>query len=212
MLLIGQYDSPFVRRVAVALKTYGLAYEHAPWSTFGEAEKIAAYNPLRRVPTLVLDDGAVIVDSAAILAILDQMVGPDRAVLARAGDDGRELLRLAAFAAGAADKGVSLLYERVLREAAFPLWVERCRAQIAETLNLLEAARAGRGAGWLFDDAPSHADVMLGTMHGFLREALPAEFDFGRWPALAAHAQACEALPAFREAYQAYALVPPSAG
>jgi hypothetical protein len=26
------------------------------WSTFGDAEKIAAYNPLRRVPTLVLDD------------------------------------------------------------------------------------------------------------------------------------------------------------
>jgi glutathione S-transferase len=210
MLLIGQYDSPFVRRVAVALKTYGLAYAHAPWSTFGEAEKIAVHNPLRRVPTLGLDDGAAIVDSAAILQILDQMVGPQAATLARAGAKGRELLRIAAFAAGAADKGVSLLYERVLRESAFPLWVTRCRAQISETLDLLEAARARAETPWLFDEAPSHADIMLGTMHGFLREALAGEFDFALWPALARHVERCEGLAAFREAYQRYALVPPA--
>jgi glutathione S-transferase len=51
MMLIGQYDSPFVRRVAIALKTYGLAYEHKPWSTFGDADQVAKFNPLRRVPT-----------------------------------------------------------------------------------------------------------------------------------------------------------------
>jgi len=53
MFLIGQYDSPFVRRVAIALRLYGLPFEHRPWSTFGDADKIAPYNPLRRVPTLV---------------------------------------------------------------------------------------------------------------------------------------------------------------
>jgi len=52
MFLIGQYDSPFVRRVAIAMRFYGIAYEHRPWSTFGDADKIAPYNPLRRVPTL----------------------------------------------------------------------------------------------------------------------------------------------------------------
>ena len=54
MILIGQFDSPFVRRVGVALTLYGMAFEHRPWSVFGDAEAIAAYNPLRRVPTLVL--------------------------------------------------------------------------------------------------------------------------------------------------------------
>ena len=52
MILIGQYDSPFVRRVAIALRLYGIAFEHRPWSTFGDAEKIAPYNPLRRVPMM----------------------------------------------------------------------------------------------------------------------------------------------------------------
>ena len=41
MILIGQYDSPFVRRVAMALRLYGLPFEHRPWSTFGDADKIA---------------------------------------------------------------------------------------------------------------------------------------------------------------------------
>jgi glutathione S-transferase len=209
MMLIGQYDSPFVRRVAVTLKTYGLDYEHAPWSSFGEADRIARYNPLRRVPALVLDDGAVLVDSALIIMALDARVGPERAVLARAGAEGLESLRLCGFAVGAADKAVSLLYERLLRETAFPLWVERCRSQIGETLDLLEAARAARSTPFLFDDRPSHADIILGTMYRFLAEALPGEFDLSAWPALGRHSALCEGLPAFREAYQAYRLVLP---
>ena len=62
MFLIGQYDSPFVRRVAIALRLYDLPFEHRPWSTFGDADKIAPYNPLRRVPTLVLDSGEALID------------------------------------------------------------------------------------------------------------------------------------------------------
>lgn len=209
MLLIGQYDSPFVRRVGIALTLYGVAFEHAPWSAFGEADKIAKYNPLRRVPTLVLDDGAVVMDSASILMVLDDMVGGERAVLARRGEDGRESLRIAAMAAGVADKGLSLLYERVLRETAFPLWVDRCRLQIVETLDLLEAERQLRPTVYLFDEDLSHADVMLTTMWGFISEALAGEFEWDRWPALTAHAGRCEAVPAFGAIRQAFRLVKP---
>ena len=144
MMLIGQYDSPFVRRVAIALTTYGVAFEHKPWSTFGDAEQIAEFNPLRRVLTLVLKDGTVLIDSLAILETIDETVGHERAVLNRHAAERRDLLRIASFAAGVADKGVSLLYERVLREAIFPMWVARCRAQIMDTLDLLEKERAGR--------------------------------------------------------------------
>jgi glutathione S-transferase len=207
MRLIGQYDSPFVRRVAVALKTYGLAYEHKPWSTFGDADEIATYNPLRRVPTLVLDDGAALTDSLSILVVLDEMVGPARASLARSGQDKVDLLRLSAFAAGGADKAISLLYERRLREQAFPMWVERCRTQITGTLDLLEAERVRRTTPWLFDAALSHADVVLATMTRFIAEALAAEFEWSRWPALKAHSARAEALPAFAEASQPFELV-----
>ncbi|MET0575043.1 MAG: glutathione S-transferase N-terminal domain-containing protein, partial [Mesorhizobium sp.] len=42
MILIGQYDSPFVRRVGIALTLYGLPFEQRPWSSFGDAEKLRA--------------------------------------------------------------------------------------------------------------------------------------------------------------------------
>lgn len=76
MILIGQYDSPFVRRVAVALQLYGFSYEHRPWSVFGDADRVAAVNPLRRVPTLITDDGEALLESSAILDWLDELAGP----------------------------------------------------------------------------------------------------------------------------------------
>src|ERR1700675_1118168 len=82
MILIGQYDSPFVRRVAIALRLYGLAFEHRPWSTFGDADKIAPFNPFGRVPTLVFEDGEVLIESSAILDYLDEVVGPSKAMIA----------------------------------------------------------------------------------------------------------------------------------
>ena len=78
MILIGQYDSPFVRRVAIAMRLYGIAFEHKTWSTFGDAETIAPYNPLRRVPTLVLDNGETLIESTAILDYVDELVRPTR--------------------------------------------------------------------------------------------------------------------------------------
>ena len=209
MMLIGQYDSPFVRRVAIALKLYGIAFEHAPWSTFGDAERIAAYNPLIRVPTLVFDDGVALMDSAAILDVLDEMVGPERAMIAAKGPDRREALRLMALAAGAADKGVSMLYERALRPEAFATWVERCHGQVSGALAALETARAARTTPWLCGETLGHADIILATMLRFLREALPGVFDLDAGPAIAAHAARCEALAVFREIAQPYKLVKP---
>ncbi len=204
MLLIGQYDSPFVRRVGVALRLYGLAFEHAPWSTFGDAERIAAYNPLLRVPTLVMDDGVALMDSFAILDALDEMVGPERAMIAASGPDRREALRLCALAAGAADKAVSLVYERALRGEGLAMWVERCSAQVNGALDALEAARANRTSPWLFGHEIGHADVMIATMLRFVSEALPGAFDLAARPALTAHAAACEALPAFQDIQQPF--------
>lgn len=94
MILIGQFDSPFVRRVAIALDLYGIDFEHRPWSTFGDAELLAPLNPLRRVPTLVTDDGDVLIESFVILDWLDEIAGPERALVApRGAARGTETLR-----------------------------------------------------------------------------------------------------------------------
>ena len=208
MILIGQYDSPFVRRVAIAMRLYGMAYEHRPWSVFGDADKLAAYNPLRRVPTLVLDDGVALVESGAILDWLDEQAGPGRALIAASGVARRDALRICALASGLADKAVSLVYERVVHDRATPAWVERCRAQVGGVLDVLEADRAGR-APWWFGDRLGHADIIVGTVLRFVGEAHPDVFDAARWPALAAHSQACEALPDFAAVVQPFHVTPP---
>jgi len=208
MILIGQYDSPFVRRVVIALHRYGIGYEHRPWSTFGDADRIAQFNPLRRVPTLVLDDGEVLIDSAAILDHLDEGVDPSRALIARSGPARRRALKICALATGLADKAVSLVYERALHQQTSQTWIDRCVAQIAGVLDALQADRAGRSSAFWFGDAIGHADIAVACVLRFAAEAHPALFDIARWPALAAHASRCEGLAPFHAISQRF--VPPA--
>ncbi|WP_315825962.1 MULTISPECIES: glutathione S-transferase family protein [unclassified Bradyrhizobium] len=208
MFLIGQYDSPFVRRTAIALKLYGVPFEHKPWSTFGDADKIAPYNPLLRVPVLVLDDGEALIDSVAILDHLDETVGPERAMLARSGALRRRQLHTIALATGLGDKAVSLIYERVLRKDRLALWVARCEAQISGVRAMLEAERADVTSAYWYGDNIGHADIAVACVLRFTREAHPHLFDAARYPALAAQAARCEALPPFQEIVQP--LAPPS--
>ena len=207
MFLIGQYDSPFVRRVAIAATLYGIAFEHKPWSTFGDGEQIAPFNPLRRVPTLVLDDGEALIESTIILDYLDELVGAEKAMLPRSGAERRRQLRICALASGLGDKAVSLLYERVLRKEQLALWVERCQAQIGDVLSVLEAERAKVTTSYWLGDRIGHADVAVACVVRFTREAHPQLFDTARYPALSAHADRCEALTQFKEIVQP--LAPP---
>ena len=207
MILIGQYDSPFVRRVAVAMRLYGIGYDHRPWSVFGDAERIAVYNPLLRVPTLVLDDGEVLIDSAAILDHLDQTAGPDQLLIPRFGPQRRRALKLCALATGAADKAVALIYDRVLHENPSAFLADRVASQIAAALTALETDRAAHATEFWFGARIGHADIAAACAIRFIAEAHPALFDPLRWPALAAHAAVCEALPAFQAATQPF--IPP---
>ena len=93
MQLIGQYDSPFVRRVAIAMTLYELPFRQLPLSVWADADELARWNPLRRVPTLVLDDGECLLESFAILDAIDEMVPPERALIAAAGRHGTDTVR-----------------------------------------------------------------------------------------------------------------------
>ena len=95
MILIGQYDSPFVRRVGIALRLYGLPFQHKPWSTFSDADKFRALNPLTRVPTLVLEKGDALTDSHLILDYLDGLVAPEKALYPRTEPARHQALKVA---------------------------------------------------------------------------------------------------------------------
>lgn len=204
MILIGQYDSPFVRRVGIALTLYDLSFEHRPWSSFGDADKIRPFNPLTRVPTLVLDDGDVLIESHIILDYLDRLVGEARAMFPTREPDRRRALKIAALAMGLGDKAVSLFYEKRLHAEASDLWVERCRAQIGAVLAMLEPDRAKRDSAYWFGDRIGHADIAVAVVLRFLADAHAGLVPMADFPALARHAEKLEALPVFRQVSQPF--------
>lgn len=211
MILIGQYDSPFVRRVAIAMRLYGMPFEHRPWSVFGDAEKIAEFNPLMRVPTLVLNTGEALVESYAILDALDQLAPRALVMMPAGGAERREALRVCALATGLADKAVSMVYETVVHKRGTEAWVERCRSQIIGALRELEASRMRHPTEWWFGKGIGHADVAVGCVLRFLGDAHPGLFDLAEgWPMLAGHAARCEALPQFQDIQQPFKVTPPT--
>src|SRR5882672_3316628 len=133
------FDSPFVRRVAVSMNVLGMAFEHRNWSISKDFEIIRQFNPLGRVPTLVLPDGEALIESSAILDFLDERAGPERALLPHSGKERRQALRILAVATGAAEKGVAQVYETAFRppEKRHAPWVERCHAQMHAALTEL---------------------------------------------------------------------------
>ena len=208
MILIGQYDSPFVRRVGIALTLYGLPFDHRPWSVFGDAAKIQPYNPLIRVPTLVLDDGEVLIESHSILDYLDSLVPAGRAMFPAAEPARRRALKTAALATGLAEKAVGLFYEKLLHREVSETWVERCRAQITAALKVLEADRSGKAGGYWFGERIGHADIAVAVALRFIGEAHPGLVSMADFPALNAHAARLEALPAFQAISQRF--IPPA--
>lgn len=207
MMLIGMLDSPFVRSVALALNYYGLPFEHANWSVGADFDRIRRYNPLGRVPTLVLDDGACLVESQAIHDELDERAGGSRPLLPSRGPERREALQLIALAIGACEKGRDQLYERVFRpsEKWHAPWIDRCRAQMQGALEVLDRRIAvRRGASWLIGDHMTRADVMVTCIATLLSESVEPGLRQGRYPALESYVESREALPEFRATYVAW--------
>jgi glutathione S-transferase len=194
------FDSPFVRRVAVTKNLFEMAFEHRNWSVGKDFELIRQFNPLGRVPTLVQPDGEALIESNAILDFLDECVGPERALMPRSGKDRRQALRLMAVAMGAAEKGVTQVYETVFRppEKRYRPWVERCHAQMHAALAELDRVCQARAGEWLIGDRMTHPDITATCVYTFLVDALAIDRAAMAYPGLAAIAERCEALPEFR--------------
>ena len=202
MLLIGMFDSPFVRRVAISMKLLGIPFEHGNWSVGKDFDRIRNYNPLGRVPTLVTNSGETLMESSAILDYLDELAGPDRALLPRAGAERRQALNLMAMATGAAEKGVMQVYERVFRpeEKRHQPWVDRCRLQMSSSLAVIDRYLGERGlAQWLVGKRMTQADITVVCAFTFLNDTLKVADDAVMFQSLVTLAGRCESLPAFQE-------------
>jgi glutathione S-transferase len=99
MKLIGTYLSPFTRRVAVALVSRSIEYEHDDLNGYADPARARQLNPVGKVPVLVLDDGEHLIDSTAILDYLNELVGPAHTLIPSRGNERRLAFRLAAIAA-----------------------------------------------------------------------------------------------------------------
>ncbi|MCV0396253.1 MAG: glutathione S-transferase family protein [Rhizobiaceae bacterium] len=208
MILIGQYDSSFVRRVGIALTLYDLSFEHRPWSVFSDFEALRGLNPTGRVPVLVLDDDEVLIDTHAILDHLDTLVAPERRLVPAEGPARRHSLKVSALASQLADTAVSLFYEKVLHEAPSPVLVERRGAQLLGGLAALEAERNERRTTHWFGERIGHADIAVAAAIRHTRDSHPDLVDLEAYPALARHCAALEALPVFTTISQPF--LPPA--
>jgi len=206
MILTGQYDSPFVRRVAISLRLLGFDYEHDQRSVFGDFDSMRQTNPLGRIPSLTLDDGEVLVDSAAILDALDEMVGPERALVPRAGATRRHALKRIALATGAIDKAGGSAYERLIRPPQYrwPEWIQCLRIQAAGAIAALEAEP------WPETARLDQAQITTVCMLRYVAMTDPELASPATYPRLAALAARCEALQQFRATYPADVVYPTS--
>ena len=199
MQLIGMLDSPYVRRVAIALIVAGTPFKHRPISLFRHIDQFSKLNPLLKAPTLVADEGTALMDSSVIL---DYLAGLDPRIAALTPSHVPARLR-ASRATGLAltvmEKAVQRHYERMLRpaEKRHEPWIERVMSQLTGGLNALNAELPG--SGWIGGEL-GLADISVACAFGFMEGVVADLVETSRYPNLAAFSARAEALPAFRAA------------
>lgn len=197
MKLIGMLDSPYVRRVAICAKYLGIDLEHQSVSVFRHFEQFQQINPVVKAPTLVLDDGEVLIDSTLIIDYLESLAGPGKSLMP--GDLKQRLraLRVTGLALAACEKSVQLYYERSLRpaEIQFQPWVERVEGQLAAAYSSLERELQKQP---LTNGASIAQDgITLAVAWSFTNLVVPDQVDVERFPRIAEFTAQAETLEAF---------------
>jgi glutathione S-transferase len=197
MQLIGMLDSPYVRRVAISLRLLGLPFEHRPISVFRQFDAFRAINPVVKAPSLVCDDGEVLMDSTLILQYAEAIAAP-RSLMPRAPEECRHALRFVGLALAACEKTVQIVYEHQLRppEKRHDPWLERVHGQLASAYAALEGAIARRP---LEEDEArlDQAGITSAVAWSFTQAYLPGVVDPAAHPGLAGFADRMERLPVF---------------
>ena len=198
MKLVGLFDSPYVRRVVVSMRLQGVAFEHVALSVFRHVDEMRKFNPLVKVPMLILDSGEKLIESSFILDYLDGLAAPEKRLMPAAGPDRMRIQQHCAVALIAMEKAVQYYYETGMRptENTYHVWAERVLTQMHDAFALLEAMPESA----VLTGAPvTQADISSAVALAFARYVHPDQFPSGRYPRLERLSSHCEALPAFTE-------------
>ncbi len=198
MQLIGMLDSPFVRRVAVTMRLLGVEYEHRPLSVLRTYDEFRTVNPLVKVPTLVCDDGEMLIDSSLIIDHIESLVG--RSLMPEKTNDRRRALQLIGVSLIAMEKVAQSIYERKMRpeEYQYAPWLQRVYEQLGSALDWLEESLSGQSDDeWLFGSEITQADISVAIAWRFAEYAAQSEARPEAHPALVAFSARAEALPEF---------------
>ncbi|TFY85485.1 glutathione S-transferase family protein [Pseudomonas kairouanensis] len=194
MKLIGMLDSPYVRRVAISLDLYGVVFEHQSLSVFSTFNEFSQINPVVKAPTLVLDDGTVLMDSSLILDYLETLAPADKKLLPQAPATRAHDLQLLGLALAACEKSVQIVYEHNLRpaEKLHAPWLDRISGQLLAAYSLLEKQLDDREA---LDQATLTAAVAWSFSQYTVASVVKAE----AFPKLKRLAERLEQHPAFKK-------------
>jgi glutathione S-transferase len=200
MRLIGMLDSPYVRRVAISLQLLGLRFEHESVSVFREFGRFAAINPVVKAPTLVADDGVVLMDSSLILEYAEALAAGRRSLLPKDVGARAHALRIVGLALAACEKSVQLVYERMRPpERQHEPWTDRVTGQLLAALDALEAELARSALA--VDSATIGQDgVSAAVAWHFIQQMMAERVPATRYPTLLRFSARAEALVEFRAA------------
>lgn len=202
MVLIGMLDSPFVRRVAITMQVLGIDYQYRPLSIFESFEEFRSVHPLVKAPTLVCDDGEMLVDSTLIIDYLELLVGPEKSLMPNDASARRTALQQIGEALVAMEKVIQLVDEKTQRPAdvQHEPWINRLEQQVISAAGLMEAsveAAIESGNDWLSGTDPMQADITTAVAWDFIRRMASSTVRSTNHPYLIEYSERAEALPAF---------------
>jgi len=186
MRLIGMLDSGYVRRVAISLDVLGVAFDHEAVSVFSTFEKFKSINPVVKAPTLVCDDGEVLMDSSLILHFIEAAKANGKTLWSKNPAQLQHEIRAVGLALAGLDKSVQYVYEIKLRPKAaqYEPWMDRVKGQIVAALSLLDIEVANRQQD--FTSAVNQECIDIAVVWQFIQYMLADVIDKDDYKNLAA--------------------------
>ncbi|GAB7529690.1 glutathione S-transferase [Pseudomonas sp. 3A(2025)] len=198
MKLIGMLDSPYVRRVAISLDLMGVPFEHVALSVFSAFEAFSAINPAVKAPSLVLDDGTVLMESTLIIDYFEALSPPDKKLMPQQAIPLAASLRTLGLALAACEKAVQIVYEYRLRpeEKRHQPWLERITGQLLAACREWEVQLV-RGQS-VVRSRPDQADITSAVAWSFIQLMVDDVVRADDFQALQAHAARLEGTEWFK--------------